>query len=237
MTIDAMTRPAGAVPPLCAGDHLSRAEFERRHAAQPGLKKAELVEGVVHVPSPVSHVRHGGPHSLLGMWLRLYQSETPGTLCSDNATVRLDQDNEPQPDLVLCIERACGGQTVLGAEGYLEGAPELVVEVTSSRTAYDLHDKRNAYRRNGVQEYLVWRVDDREFDWFALREGEFVAMPRSADGILRSRVFPGLWLDPEAALRDDGRAVRAALERGLADAGHASLVATLAARRAEPGGR
>lgn len=225
-----MSRRAGEVPLLCAGDRLSRAEFERRYGATPNVKKAELVEGVVYVPSPVTHLRHGGPHSLLGMWLRLFQSETPGTDCSDNATVRLDLDNELQPDLLLCIGEQCGGQARLSPDGYFEGPPELVVEITASRVSYDLHDKLRAYRRNGVQEYLVWRVDDGQFDWFRLRDDQYEAAS-TGDGILRSEVFPGLWLDTAAALRDDGRRLRQVLERGLASSEHAAFAAALAAGR------
>jgi Uma2 family endonuclease len=228
-----MTKRADEVPPLCAGDRLSRDEFERRHAAMPLLKKAELVEGVVYVPSPVSHTRHGGPHALLGYWLRHYSAETPGCECSDNATVRLDLDNEPQPDLLLRLRPECGGKTTLSGEGYFEGAPELVVEITASRVAYDLHDKLQAYRRNGVQEYLVWRVDEQQFDWFVLRGGSYQRQDDPADGVQRSAAFPGLWLDFAAALADDGRALRATLDRGLASSAHAVFVAALDAARSK----
>ena len=231
MTHLAMTTRAGGVPLLQAGDRLSRAEFERRYSAMAHVKKAELVEGVVYLPSPVSHLHHGGPHSQLGMWLRLYKTRTPGTLCSDNATVRLDLENEPQPDLLLCIQPEHGGQVAVGSAGYFEGAPELVVEVTASRASYDLHDKLRAYRRNGVREYLVWRTLDGAFDWFVWREGEYVPMPLAIDGILRSEVFPGLWLDTAAALREDDPAVIVTLERGLASSEHAAFVAQLAGRR------
>src|SRR5690606_8186114 len=124
-----------------------------------------------------------------------YVAETAGLEGSDNATVRLDLDNEPQPDLLLRVTAECGGRTMLSPEGYLEGPPELVAEITASRAAYDLHDKLRAYRRNGVQEYLVWRVDDAAFDWFMLRGGSYERMPEPADGVLRSERFPGLWLD------------------------------------------
>lgn len=230
MTIQAMNERTAGVPVLTAGDRLTRAEFERRYAAMPHCKKAELVEGVVYLPSPVTHTRHGNPHSLLAMWLRIYRSETPGTECSDNATVRLDLDNEPQPDLLLSLHPACGGRAAVGADGYFEGPPELVVEVTASRVSYDLHDKLRAYRRNGVREYLVWRVDDGAFDWFELHDGDYRRLA-TQDGSLRSGVFPGLWLDPAAALRGDDLGVRSTLELGLASPEHGAFVAALQQRR------
>src|SRR2546421_625978 len=91
------------IPPLENGDRLTRAEFERRYEAMPELKKAELIEGVVYVPSPVRHEQHGGPQFALSTWLGHYQAFTPGVRGSDNATVRLDLNNEPQPDEVLFI--------------------------------------------------------------------------------------------------------------------------------------
>jgi Uma2 family endonuclease len=166
-----MTTRADETPRLCAGDRLTRDEFERRYRAMGLPRKAELIAGVVHVPSPVSHARHGAPHSLLCYWLRHYVAGTPGTGCGDSSTVRLDLDNEPQPDLLLRVQAGCGGQTRLSTEGYVEGAPELVAEIAASSASHDLHDKLHAYRRNGVQEYLVWRVEDRAVEWFALRGG------------------------------------------------------------------
>ncbi len=220
--------PAGIdrVPELVTGDRLTRAEFERRYKAMPHCKKAELVEGVVYVGSPVNHQRHGGPHARLCGWLALYCNHTPGVDVSDNATVRLDLDNEPQPDLQARLVQ--GGRSSLSADGYIEGAPELAVEVTASRVSYDLHDKLRAYRRNGVQEYLVWRTDDREVDWFTLRDGAYERLPSDTHGVARSLVLPGLWLDVPALLRGDGLAVERALRNGLDSAEHGTFVARLA---------
>ncbi len=147
--------PDGHIPPLENGDRLSRPEFERRYNAMPNLKKAELIEGIVYMPSPVRFSQHGRPHSHLMGWLVLYEAGTPGVQAGDNSTVRLDVDNEPQPDASLLIDPERGGQTRLSKDGYIEGAPELVAEVASSRASYDLHDKQNIYRRNGVREYVV----------------------------------------------------------------------------------
>ena len=219
------------VPPLENGDKLTRAEFERRYEAMPHLKKAELIEGVVYVPSPVRHRYHGHPHIHLANWLGHYEAGTPGVEASDNSTVRLDLDNEPQPDGLLFIDPACGGQALIDADGYIEGAPELVAEVASSSVSYDLHAKLRVYRRNGVREYLVWRTLDQAIDWFVLRAGQYQRLEPDANGILRSEVFPGLWLDPLAMVRQDAGRVHEVLQMGLADATHANFVAKLQAAK------
>jgi len=196
----------------------------------PDLKKAELIEGVVYMGSPVSHVRHGLPHANLSAWLTYFRELTPGLIPSDNASVRLDLDNLVQPDLLLCIPAAAGGTSRIGADDYFEGPPELAIEVAASSVSYDLHDKLRTYRRNGVQEYLVHRVDDEVIDWFRLEASTYVRQEPDQHGILKSRVFPGLWLDLAALLRGDLPALRAAVERGCADPAHACFVQRLAAR-------
>ncbi len=215
------------VLPLENGDKLTRAEFERRYEAMPHLKKAELIEGVVYVPSPVRHRFHGRQHIHLANWLGHYEAGTPGVEASDNSTVRLDLDNEPQPDGLLFIDPACGGQALIDADGYIEGAPELVAEVASSSASYDLHAKLRVYRRNGVREYVVWRVLEREIDWFVLRAGQYERLTLDASGLLRSEVFSGLWLDPTALLRGDMTTVFAVVQRGLASTEHAAFATRL----------
>ncbi|MEO6594084.1 MAG: Uma2 family endonuclease [Planctomycetota bacterium] len=204
------------VPVLRAGDKLTRDEFERRYAAMPDLKKAELIEGVVYMGSPVRHEQHGRPDRLLGIWLAFYEKLVPGLDSSSNATVRLDLDNEPQPDLLLRLPETAGGRSRVGADGYLEGPPELVVEVAASSVSYDLHQKLGAYRRNGVLEYLVHRVEDGEVDWFVLEHGVYVRQQVDAQGLLKSRCFAGLWLDVNALLRGDLDGLWSAVERGVA---------------------
>jgi Uma2 family endonuclease len=215
------------IPPLENGDHLSQAEFERRYDAMPHLKKAELIEGVVYVPSPVRHRFHGRPHTHVIAWLGQYEAGTPGVEASDNSTVRLDLDNEPQPDALLLIDPERGGQTRLSEDGYIEGAPELVVEVASSSASYDLHAKLHAYRRNGVREYVVWRVLDQEIDWFVLCEGQYEPLQPNLEGLLRSEVFAGLWLDLAALVRSDMATVLATGQQGLASPEHTAFVARL----------
>jgi Uma2 family endonuclease len=218
------------IPELCAGDRLTRSEFERRYAAMPQCKKAELIEGTVYMPSPVNQRRHGGPHLRLSLWLGDYLVRTPGLDGGDNSTVRLDLENEPQPDLHLRIPDELGGRSSIGADGYIEGPPELIVEVTASSFSYDLHDKLRAYQRNGVQEYLLWRVDDRAVDWFALRGGRYEPLVADGAGVLRSRVFPGLWLDVEALLTDNLARMRSVLDHGIAGKEHAELCTRLQSR-------
>ena len=219
--------PQTAIPPLENGDRLSRAEFERRYEAMPELKKAELIEGEVYVGSPVRHRQHGAPHLQLNGWLAVYLAGTPGVEAGDNSSVRMDVANEPQPDAFLMIKPECGGRARISDDDYVEGAPELVAEIAASSVSYDLGKKLHAYERNGVREYLVWRVQDREIDWFVLRDGKYEALAAGDDGILRSTVFPGLWLDRAALLRGDLAAVLAALQQGLAAADHAAFVAGL----------
>jgi Uma2 family endonuclease len=211
-----------AVPPLQAGDHLTRDEFERRYRAMPHVHRAELVEGVVHMPSPVSASEHGEPHFDLITWLGVYRVHTPNVRGGDNATLRLDLDNEPQPDGYLRLVEEQGGQARL-IDGYVTGAPELIVEIVASSASYDLHEKLHAYRRNGVREYVVWRVWDHEIDWLVLRQGRFEPLA-TTDGIYRSEVFPGLWLDPVAAIGGDVSRVLEVVQQGLASPEHAEFV-------------
>ena len=215
----------GAEPLLEAGDRLSRDEFERRYERMPHVKKAELIEGIVYMPSPARYKHHAEPHLRLGTWLGTYASETPGIGCADNSTVRLDLDNEPQPDLVLFKLPEHGGQARLSEDDYLEGAPELAVEIVGSSRAYDLHQKKGAYRRNGVREYLAWITGEKRLVWWELREGDYHEMTPAADGLLRSGVFPGLWLDAAPLLRGDMKVVLATLRRGLDSPEHAAFLA------------
>ncbi|MBY0528027.1 MAG: Uma2 family endonuclease [Gemmataceae bacterium] len=219
--------PEEAVPPLEPGDRLSRDEFERRYEAMPNLKKAELIEGVVHMPSPLRFRRHGRPSRHISAWLGVYEAATPGVEGGDNSTVRLDLDNEPQPDAVLIIDPARGGQARISADDYLVAAPELVAEVAASSVSYDLNSKLNVYRRSGVREYLVWRVRDRQVDWFILRGTSYEALSPSGNALLCSEVFPGLWLDAEALVRGDLAHVLAVLQQGISSPEHAAFVARL----------
>ena len=217
------------IPELCAGDRLTRAEFERRYAAMPHIKKAELIEGVVYMPSPVSHNKHARPHGSIVAWVATYAAATPGTDFGDNGTVRLDLENEPQPDAMLRVLPECGGQT-RDDEDYIGGAPELVAEVAASSASYDLHDKLRAYQRNGVREYIVWRVREAAIDWFVLRDARFEKLLPDASGFVKSETFPGLWLDPAAMIAGD-------LGRALAPATGDRLCRARCLRSAAPSGQ
>ncbi|WP_416233397.1 Uma2 family endonuclease [Anabaena sp. UHCC 0399] len=224
----AIITPLSTLPPLENGDKLTRVEFERRYDAMPEVKKAELIEGIVYIVSPLRFRSHGKPHAYIMTWLGLYESATPGVELGDNATVRLDADNEPQPDACLLI--ANGGQARISDDDYIEGAPELIVEVAASSVSLDLHDKLKVYRRNQVQEYLVWRVYDGEFDWFKLQEGEYIQLPANASGVIFSQVFPGLYLDISALLSGNLAKVLEVLQEGLTSAEHQSFVENLSSK-------
>ena len=217
------------MPKLTNGDKLTRSEFERRYHAMPDTKKAELLEGVVYIPSPVHYENHGEPHARVITWLGTYAAFTPHLRVADNATVRLDNDNEPQPDVLLRLEEQAGGRSVQSADDYLEGPPELIVEVSKSSVSYDLHVKLDVYRRSGVQEYLVWRIEDEAFDWFVLNEGRYERL-EPLGGILASKTFPGLRLDAEALLRGDMAHVLSVLQEGVGTAEHKAFVEGLGTR-------
>ena len=222
-------KPAGT-PPLNAGDRLSRAEFERRYEAHPEINKAELIEGVVHMPSPVHFVQHGQPHVALVGWLAFYRAITPGIVAADNATVRLDYENVVQPDALLRLEPALGGNSHITEDDYLAGPPELVVEIAASSASYDLHAKHRVYARNGVQEYLVAQAYEQRVDWFVLRGGVYEAIEPDGEGVLRSEVFPGLWLPAEALWTGDLGRILAVLQSGLDSPEHLAYAASLRER-------
>ena len=217
--------------PLENGDRLTREEFERRYAARTDIKKAELIEGVVYMPSPVRFAGHGEPHSWVLTWLGIYCAFTPGVRVADNATIRLDSDNEPQPDALLRIDPQAGGRSRLSEDDYVEGAPELIVEIAGSSAARDLHDKLRAYLRNGVQEYLVWRVDEEELGWFALKDGDYEPLaPEAGSDVIRSQVFPGLQLAVDALLAGNVARVLTVLQEGIETPQHAEFVERLNSR-------
>ncbi len=221
-------------PPLENGDRLTRAEFERRYHAMPSAKKAELIEGMVHMPSPLHFEGHAEPHTMIITWLGVYRAATPGVRVGDNASVRLDADNEVQPDVLLRLDTDTGGHSRITPDDYLEGAPELVVEIAATSASVDLGDKLKVYRRNGVQEYVVWQVYDDRLNWFELKEGDYTQLTPDESGVIHSRVFPGLWLAVKALLDGDVKAVLAELQRGLETDEHRSFVERLAATLSKP---
>jgi Uma2 family endonuclease len=203
-----MAAPALKRTPLESGDRLTRAEFHHRYEARPDIKRAELVEGVVYVGSPVSSA-HGEPHSHVLFWFGAFKSRHPGVRMLDNTTVILDDDNEVQPDAFLWRDEPGGPQFT--EEGYLQGSPQLIVEIAVSSASYDLHDKMRAYRRNRVREYIVWRVLDGAIDWFRWEDGEYRKVEPDERGLIESTVFPGLRLDVAKMLAGDLTGIMAAL--------------------------
>ncbi|MBD2358299.1 Uma2 family endonuclease [Tolypothrix sp. FACHB-123] len=220
-----MTASDIKIPPLESGDRLTRPEFERRYHTMSNIKKAELIEGVVYVASPLRFKSHGQPHGDLIGWLWTYKVSTPGVELGDNTKVRLDADNEVQPDVVLILNEQLGGQTRISEDDYIEGAPELIAEVAASSAANDLYDKKRVYRRNGVKEYIVWQVFENKFDWFILENAEYVTLAPDAHGMIKSRVFPGLWLDVTALLTGEMTQVLAILQQGLNSREHQQFLA------------
>ncbi|MBO3457521.1 Uma2 family endonuclease [Aetokthonos hydrillicola Thurmond2011] len=215
------------LPTLENGDRLTRFEFERRYAAMPHLKKAELIEGVVYVAAALRFRNHGQPHAQLLGWLFNYQVATPGIVLADNTTVRLDRNNEPQPDITLFLDPTVGGQVKISEDDYIEGAPELIAEVAASSASYDLGDKKKVYLRNGVQEYIVWQMFENRLDWFVLQDDDYVVLLPDTDGIIRSPQFPGLWLAVNALLVGDMVQVLAVLQQGLTTPEHKAFVQQL----------
>ena len=222
------------VPLLRDGQRLDGAEFLRRYEQTPPGFKAELIGGVVHVPSPLS-VPHGRSLVDTSTWLGLYDARTPGVEARGEATTVLDELGVPQPDNQLRILPESDGQTHNEGE-YVGGAPELVVEVAKSSKRIDVGEKRADYERAGVLVYVVVTLDPGEVHWHVRRGGRLERIPRDPDGIYRTDVFPGLWLDPAALLRGDLAGVIAILERGLASPEHAAFVARLAAEAARSAG-
>ena len=223
-TIDRPARePGGAevfIPPLENGAHLSACEFLRRFEAMPELKKAELIQGIVYMGSPVRTDRHGEPDNLIQTWLGTYAIATPGVKAAANSTVRLGPDDVPQPDAFLRILPDNGGRTAIDDKGYLNGAPELVVEIAASSASIDTREKLVSYRRAGAQEYLVWRTEDGEVDWWTLEDDEYRQLPCEETGVICSRVFPGLRLNPAALLTGNGAKLMDSLQEGLRSKKH-----------------
>ena len=199
--------------PLESGDRLTREEFHRLYELRPDIKKAELVGGVVYVSSPLRAKQHGTPHARIVGWLFDYESIASDVIIADNSTVFLSAKDELQPD--ACLFRTDRrARARYDDEGYIEGRPDLVVEVAASSASYDLHDKKEAYLRAGVPEYIIWRTLDAAIDWFRLSNGKYVLVAPDAQDIIESNQFPGLRLNIAAMLRGDGRAVHAAMGIG-----------------------
>ena len=226
--------PAESVSPiLFDGQRLDQPTFHELYLRTPEDFRAELIEGVVYVmSSPVNPKRHGRPGFNMALFLNTYSAETPGTVVQGNSTVKLAPDSEVQPDAALLIEPAFGGRTTEDEREYTIGCPELVAEISSTTLPIDLTAKKRLYERAGALEYVVHDVSHRAIHWFSLQDGRFEPMPMDADGLIRSRAFPGLWLDPSALLRADRSAVLRTVRLGLESPEHAVFVRRLEQNRA-----
>jgi Uma2 family endonuclease len=223
------TAVAESVPPLSPGDRLSRQEFFRLWEMHPEIKNAELIGGIVYMPSPVS-IEHGDRDADIGLWIHTYRVFTPGTDSGQNATACMLKDS-PQPDINLRILQECGGRSWI-EDHKLHGSPELLTEICRSSAAYDLHVKYELYQEARVQEYLAILLHEREIRWHALNaQGRYELLAPDAEGMLRSRVFPGLWLDSRAFSVRDLRHVLVRLQDGLASKEHEAFVKELARRK------
>ena len=223
------TRPPKTLPPLVAGEHLDQPTFHERYEAMPDGAWAELVGGVVYMPSPVRN-EHGDFDDDVSYWYGHYKRFTKGLRSGKNSTVILDEIGETQPDGHLRIPEDLGGQTRI-ERGFIVGSPELVVEIARSSRHFDLNEKRSDYERARVQEYLVIELDPNRIHWFKRQGDHFVELAPGADGISRSEVFPGLWLDPEALFAQDLDRLIEVLEAGLATPEHARFAAKLSKAR------
>ena len=219
------TTPIAAPEALVDGQRLDQPTFHALYTAMPPGTRAELIDGVVHMPSPVGRA-HGRAHVPVIMWLGHYAENTSGVEVLDNATTILGWNSEPQPDGLLRILPECGGRTH-DEQGFIGGPPELVVEVSKATRYLDLGPKLRDYEQAGILEYVVRAIEPDDIFWFVLNEGALVQKPVSEDGLFRSMVFPGLWLDPAALLKGDTRQLRAVVDLGCAEPEHCAFVARL----------
>jgi hypothetical protein len=223
-TLSQVYRP----PLLYNGQRLDRDEFYRRVdewiAQGKNPRGIERLEGVVYMPASIRAAEHSEPQGHLIAWLGAYVAFTPGVQFGGNATSRLDLHNDPESDAFLRIRPEHGGQTRTDRRGYIDGSPELLVEVTGSTSHKDLEVKFEVYRRNGVLEYIVWETIAEELYWFALENDEYVRLAPNTDGQIQSRVFPGLWLDVAALLNGNLQRVLEVVQQGVASPEHAEFV-------------
>ncbi|HUJ24172.1 MAG TPA: Uma2 family endonuclease [Bryobacteraceae bacterium] len=223
-----MLAPVLTATELVTGEQMTVEEFLRCWEELPGLKNAELIDGVVHVSSPVSR-EHGNLDTLIHWWLAHYSQATPGCQAGNNSTW-LMLDSAPQPDAHLRILPSHGGQSG-DARLYCTGAPELAVEICLTSTEVDFGPKRKLYQKAGVREYITIELFWKRMVWRVLENGAYIGQTLPSDGIVRSQVFPGLWLDEAAFWAEDGAKMLAALNAGLASEDHQKFVARLAAAK------
>jgi Uma2 family endonuclease len=222
------TQSTGSAPELRDGDRMTQREFHAIYGLMPKHVRAQLIAGRVYVASPMK-VNHGRSTPPMAALLTLYEARTPGVEAMEGSTVILSEEDEPEPDLMLRILPEYGGKSRNTSDGYVEGPPELLIEVSDTTRLLDLGDKRRQYAIHGVREYLVVDLRDRRLHWFDLTADQELDAP--ADGVYRIKIFPGLWIDSAALFDRDLPRLLATLDAGLAAPEHAAFVASLAAVR------
>jgi Uma2 family endonuclease len=211
-------------PLLETGYHLTADEFHERYKLLLDEQHAELIEGIVYMASPISRL-HSLPDSTMNGFCMVYAAHTPETESSGSGTVRLDPKNEYEPDGYLRKLIGCGTQ--IFDQHYLEGVPEFVFEISNTTVTMDLHEKYDVYQRNGVQEYLVWQVQEQRIELFILVGGKFEKAAPDVNGILRSKAFQGFWLDTRAMINGNNATALATLQLGIESAEHTEFVKRL----------
>lgn len=214
------------LPRLENGDHLTQPEFHRRYRDYPEDVKAELIGGIVYMAAALRRP-HATYHPELIGALWVYKAATPGVELLDSATIILGKGTEVQPDLALRLLPEWGGQSSTNPEGYITGAAELMAEVSHSTLSLDMNKKKVDYQRAGVREYIVLCIEEKELYWFDFRLGRPIKPNRR--GIMRSHVFPGLWIDPRAMMDRDSSRIMAVAQQGVASREHAAFVKRLQA--------
>lgn len=211
-------------PILRTDDRMSQPQFHRIYEKAPKDFKAELIGGTVYVASP-AQFGHGSHDIRLAFVFVAYEGGTPGVQAAHNVMAILNDSNEPKPDSLLCIVPECGGQSAVNAAGYLSGGPALIGEVANTSSDIDLGVKKESYRNAGVQEYVVVCVQTKEIHWFRLQSGGI--LKPDPDGICKSKILPGLWLDGDALLKGHVGRLEKAVKAGLASPEHARFVQRL----------
>ncbi|HET6384914.1 MAG TPA: Uma2 family endonuclease [Armatimonadota bacterium] len=214
-------------PALYEGQRIDQSTFHRLYKATQEGFRAELIGGIVHIMSPAGE-EHSGSHGEVSGWLLVFKAASPGVRAHVTPTVILGLSDEPEPDACLRILPSHGGMTRI-EEGCIAGPPELVVEVGVSSAKLDLNRKKSRYEALGVQEYVVVAPTRGQLHWFLLQNGRYETIPSDEDGILRSRIFPGLWLDPAALLTGNTARVLQVLQQGVDSEEHQQWAAKLQA--------
>ena len=218
-----------STPPLLEGDSQTSEEFLRRWEQMPDVRRAELIDGIVFIPSPISR-DHDAFRAFFAAWLSLYATATPGCYPGLDATWRMGDRQVPQPDAVLVILPEYGGQSKIAGD-YYSGAPELIVEVAVSSHSRDFGAKKRLYEQMGVREYLIAVPREERLVSLALTPEGYRPQEADSDGAFRSICFPGLQLDFRALWRLDLQRMNSVLQQGLATAEHADFAAHLAAKK------